>query len=297
MSLKALSTKKLVDNSLNTLKDSKMKYILVLLLSFNLFANYQYFYYDKKKITVNKDSYERYIKPQLKNIKTEYYFLAKKLNPLQNTIIKLRESVQTFIGQYNRKFKDCIIQQKEQSYCEVDVSSLLDVAYDIDRNIMALRKESLLPENFNAENISNYFVFEKHLDDLEILNSTIQRYLELRNIISGTVYTTYTTHFTDLSNTVIRLNHTMNFVFIDQLPDEERETFEALLIHFIAPLEENMIDNFEPSWFVLELGSLNLSWNTFHMNLEKGSKTFPESLVNLVKIMHNRWNAVLKTIF
>lgn len=260
-------------------------------------ANYQYFYYDKKQINLTADGHNRYIKPQLKNIKAEYFFLAKKLNPLQNTIFKLRESVLKLVLDFNDKYKECLVQQREQHYCEVDVSTLLKDSYDIDQNIMTLRIESLSKDNFTVDNVSNYFLFIKHLDQVEILNSRIQRYLELKNIVRGTIYTTYTSQFSDLSNIVINLNNTVNFVFIEQLPDEIKETFEALLVEFISPLEMNMINKYSPEWFKLDLGSLNVAWNTFHMTLEKGSKTFPENLVSLVKIMHNRWNSILKLIF
>lgn len=276
-----------------------MKSLLVVLVFIQglVFADYQYYYYDKMKLNFSKESHDRYIKPQLKNIKTEYFFLAKKLNPLQNTIFKLREAVLKLVLDYNEKYKECIIQQREQLYCEVDVSTLLKDSYEVDQNIMTLRVESLNKENFNLDNISNYFLFSKHLDQVEILNSRVQRYLELKNIVKGTIYTTYTSQFSDLTNTIINLNNTINFVFIEQLPDEVKDAFEALLVEFISPLERNLINKYSPEWFKLELGSLNLAWNTFHMTLEKGSKTFPVSLVSLVKIMHNRWNSVLKLIF
>lgn len=276
-----------------------MKSLLVVLMFIQglVFADYQYYYYDKMKLNFSKESHDRYIRPQLKNIKTEYFFLAKKLNPLQNTIFKLREAVLKLVLDYNEKYKECIIQQREQLYCEVDVTTLLKDSYDVDQNIMTLRVESLNKENFNLDNISNYFLFSKHLDQVEVLNSRVQRYLELKNIVKGTIYTTYTSQFSDLTNTIINLNNTINFVFIEQLPDEVKDTFEALLVEFISPLERNLINKYSPEWFKLELGSLNLAWNTFHMTLEKGSKTFPISLVSLVKIMHNRWNSVLKLIF
>ena len=96
---------------------------------------------------------------------------------------------------------------------------------------------------------------------------------------------------------MIRFNIVINFVFIDLIPETLQDTFEALLVHFIAPLEERMINKYSPDWFILELGKLNLTWNTYHMNLEKGSKEFPEQYIKIVKLMHNRWNSILKLIF
>jgi len=274
-----------------------MKLLVIALFTFNVFATYPYFKFGEKKLKLTKEAHSRYIRPQLKNIKTEYYLIAKKLSPIHGSIIKLRESALKFIFDYNSKYVECEQQQKEQAYCELDVSELLSSSYEVDRNIQTLRKESIHRDFLGDDNIAGYMLFSKHLDEVEILNSQIQRYLELKKIVNSTVYTTYTPLFTDLSNTVIRFNIVINFVFIDLIPETLQDTFEALLVHFIAPLEERMINKYSPDWFILELGKLNLTWNTYHMNLEKGSKEFPEQYIKIVKLMHNRWNSILKLIF
>ena len=62
-------------------------------------------------------------------------------------------------------------------------------------------------------------------------------------------------------------------------------------------IESRMIESYSPDWFILELGGLNTTWNTFHMNLEKGEAQLPDGVLSTVKMMHNRWNSILKLIF
>jgi hypothetical protein len=277
----------------------KLKALLLFLFTVCTFANYQYYNFDKSKLKLHRDSYYRYIRPQLRNIKTEFYHIAKKISPIHQQLVKVREDALKLKLEYSKVYKECEAQQKEQVYCDVDVNKILKSSYSLDKSIINFRfyfnKNS---DNYlKVDTVGNFIQFSKHLDELDVENSKIQRFLELRKMVDKTLYSTYTNSFTDLSNTVNRVFTLANFAFIDLLPPQQQSTFESLLVHFISPLEEKMIAKFSPSWFKNHLGKLNLSWNTFHMNIEKGQTNFPRRLITTVKIMHNRWNSVLKIIF
>jgi len=271
--------------------------LLLIFISLNSFGNYQYFNFDSKKLKLNRDGYYRYIRPQLRNIKVEFYHIAKKISPIHQEVIKIREGALKLKLEYSKMYQLCEKQQKEQIYCDIDVSNLLQHSYALDKSITHFRFHENSSDYLSLKSLGNYIQFSKHLDELEIQNAKIQRFLELRKIVDKTLYSTYTNSFTDLSNTVNRTFTLANFSFIDLLPEDQQSTFESLLIHFIAPLEERMISKYSPNWFKRHLGKLNLSWNTFHMNIEKGQTNFPRKLITTVKIMHNRWNSVLKIIF
>lgn len=276
-----------------------MKYfaLLLILLTTQVHAGYQYWNFDIKKLKMNRDSYYRYMRPQLRNIKIEFYHLAKKISPSHQEVIKIREDALKLKLEYAKIYIECEKQQKEQSFCDIDVSQLLKLSYQLDKSITAFRIYEKESSFVQIETLGNFIQFSKHLDELDIENSKIQRFLELRKIVDRTLYSTYTNSITDLSNTVSRVFTLANFAFVDLLPDDQQSTFESLLIHFISPIEEKMIATYSPEWFKRHLGKLNLSWNTFHMNTEKGQTNFPKKLITTVKIMHNRWNSVLKIIF
>lgn len=260
-------------------------------------ANYPYFFFDKKSLKLHRDSYYRYIRPQLKNIKSEFYHISRKVSPIHNTLIPLREKSLALKTEYNKLYKECIAQQKEQLFCELNLATLLRNSYQLDSAIMKARLYAIQSNDISANNYASYIHFTKNLDEVEIINTKIQRFLELRKIVDKTLYTTYTRSFTDLSNSLNKLFTLVNFAYVDMLPIEQRRHYEAFLVHFLVPIEDKMISNFSPQWFKDSLGQLNLTWNTFHMNLEKGQTNFPRNLIKIVKIMHNRWNSILKIMF
>lgn len=274
-----------------------LKALLLILASTTVLANYQYFNFDVKSLKLHRDSYRRYIRPQLKNLKTEFYHIAKKISPIHQHIVRIREDALKLKLQYAKMYNECEQQQREQVYCDIDVSKLLARSYSLDKNIINFRFEESKNKYIKVDTIQNYIQFTKHLDEIDVANSKIQRFLELRKMVDKTLYITYTNSFNDLTNTINRVSTLANFAFIDLLPRQQQSTFEGLLVHFISPIEEKMIASFSPDWFKSHLGKLNLTWNTFHMNIEKGQTNFPKRLLTTVKIMHNRWNSVLKIIF
>ena len=49
-------------------------------------------------------------------------------------------------------------------------------------------------------------------------------------------------------------------------------------------------------YLMKRLEELNIAWNTFHMKTTKGPYQIDPKIQSSIKIMHNRWNLVLKVI-
>ena len=86
-------------------------------------------------------------------------------------------------------------------------------------------------------------------------------------------------------------------MMITSLIDQKyRQVFEFAYIQFINSLELEIVEKHNKEYLIKNLENLNLTWNTFHMKITKSEDRPPKNITNLIKIMHNRWNSILKIV-
>jgi hypothetical protein len=67
-------------------------------------------------------------------------------------------------------------------------------------------------------------------------------------------------------------------------------------LHFFKKVDEKLLFEKDQEFLIKRLEELNLAWNTFHMKMTKENNDLSSQNIKLIKIMHNRWNSVLKIV-
>ncbi len=270
------------------------KIIFAILLTLSSFAEYPYFKFDSSKLKLSDYSYRRYVRPQLRSIKNDFYYIVKRITYTSQDFINLRENTLKLVLQFDGAYSDC---KKNQKTCYQHIKEVIPLIQAIERNIKKLREDFISLPSKQYGNVDDYINLISLLDNIDNLNLRIQSYIQLLHLTEGTNFSTYTPHIEKYKNYVGKMYNYSNDAFIYIFPNELKPSFEQFLDNFLSPLELKMIPELDRRWFIDRLGDLNMQWNVFHMDLEKGQTGFPREYVRNVKVMHARWNSILKLMF
>jgi hypothetical protein len=257
------------------------KYLLILLIIVPLFQahSYPYFHFNAKNIRISKDSYSRYIRPQIRSIVQEFYFVLKKLDPLSHDFIDLKNKVSKFKSRWKEWSKECKPQIPE---CKKSLEGLNRLITKIDRKVLMLQGSigKKKKKNNDAEEL---LLFSRSLDNISNLIYKTKNQLRIKNF----KYITPLFH---------KISITTEMLITKRLNKSYRGDFDFIWVNYIRIMENNILDKKDYKFFLSKLEDLNLSWNTFHMKLKKSKGEIPRNVNTTIKIMHNRWNSILKMI-
>jgi hypothetical protein len=120
----------------------------------------------------------------------------------------------------------------------------------------------------------------------------IEKYI----ILDQTHFHPSTPHDKIFNRNLYQLNVLTDNIITELLPKKYKSTFQQVYSLFFQPIERYGLAEKDSVWYLRRLEELNLSWNTFHMKITKDTDNVPKSLLNVVRIMHNRWNSTLKVV-
>ncbi len=184
-----------------------------------------------------------------------------------------------------------------QKACYDSLKTVTPLNQSIERNIKKLRDDfNKLPVD-QYSNVDNYINLISILDKIDNLNMQIESYVQLLHLTDKTNFATYVPRIDKYRNYVGKIYNYSNDAFNYIFPDALKPSFDQFVDKFLSPLELRMIPENNTKWFFGRLGELNMNWNVFHMDLEKGQTGFPREYVRNVKVMHARWNSILKLLF
>lgn len=266
------------------------------LLSFSSSADYNYFFFKKSQIKVPEASFQRYIQPQLKSLVVEFFLILKKTHPFHGELLELRKHLRKQKKEWEEVRRICKIKEEPEK-CEKSYKNFYTLTKDLD--IILLKTQMNFPEFSKLE-------FPTQKDNLLGVISIIKKitnenykmihFLEEHFITSRTVYENFYHADKQFSSIIHKNELELNLTYSALLPSDYRQDFEDTFTGFILPVEEFIIDGDNFNYLVDNLEELNIVWNTFHMRIEKGNLSIAKQHISLVKIMHNRWNSVLKML-
>lgn len=230
----------------------------------------------------------------MRSIKNDFYYIVKRITFTSQDFINLRENSLKLVLEFDSAFKEC---KQSQKLCFKSLTKVTPLSQAIDRNVKKLRDDfnELPQKQYNT--VDDYIYLISILDKIDYLNLSVQSYIQLLHLTDGTSFSTFTPHIEKYKNYVYKIYNYSNDAFIYIFPNELKPSFEQFVDNFLSPLELMMIPELHRSWFIDRLGELNMNWNIFHMELEKGQTGFPREYVRNVKVMHARWNSILKVMF
>lgn len=261
------------------------KYLFVLLFIVPLFKanSYPYFHFNSKNIKISQISYGRYIRPQISSIVQEFYFILKKLDPLGQDFILLKNQVSKFKSAWEKWNSKCPSLTEE---CQKSFNKLNQLITKIDHNILKLqasvgRKRNEVQKN-NAEEL---LFFTRSLDNISNLIYKAKNQLKTKD-------------FKLLTPLFHKISIITEMLMTKRLDKSYQEDFDFLWVNYIKIMENNILNNKNKDYrlFLSKLEDLNLCWNTFHMKIMKSNGSIPRNVNSIINIMHNRWNSILKMI-
>jgi len=252
-------------------------FILFFLLNSSLAYGYSYFNYDKNKVKVSSRSFHNYIRPQIRNIVHDFYSVLKKINPLQEDVINLKNQ----ISRFNLLWKDFSPYCTEEK-CIENFEDIKSLAKKI--NIRTLRLDEDLTDLFsNKKNIDSTIILSQHSGKISDLWHNILNYLE-----GPFLYKDKRQMGIYLEQVTIN----MNIMLTKPLDDDIQKNFYFVWSNFIKKLEQEVIEKQNMKFLITRLEELNITWNSFYMKVPRW-KDMPKKQL---KIMHQRWNSILKIV-
>lgn len=270
-----------------------MKLFMALwLVSLPALANYQYFHFDADKAKVNNQSYKRYILPQLKSLLKEYYHILEKVDPLQKEVIKIKAKTLDMRKTWEKTRSLCVEVSPE---CTEGLREIYGYSRELDKELSTYLNEKM---PFPKDNLKVDSSLKLHgsLDRLFNLNYQNLHAIEEYLLTSGTPLYPFNKIHKNLGKNLHQMSLTCEMAMTGKLLPEIQEEFDFVWSNFFKTIENHLLESKGQDYFLRRLGELNMSWNSFSMKMTKGNLRVPKEVSSLVKLMHNRWNSILKII-
>lgn len=254
-----------------------------------------YYPYESKAAKLSEASFKRYVVPQLKSISKEFYHIIVKLHPAHDSLIKLNAQGKSLVKSLNAFEVSCPTMKVG---CDDKLKTIYKMSRNIDKTILTIQKYKVTFDGISRKNDNGLYYMKLIglLDKIGNNNYKLMHYLEEYRLTANTNYSS----FFSKKHVITRLIHDIlvntKMAMTGFLNENIQSDFEAVWFHFITPLEESVIDDNNKNFLVSQLENLNISWNTFHMKMTKGNFKLDKSITSIIKIMHNRWNSILKII-
>jgi hypothetical protein len=267
--------------------------LMTLSLQNKLLAANLYYSYDDKPLTLSDDSFKRYAIPQLKGIVQEYYFLLKKIRPINNDLVAIKSQIQSMNSLWREWSAKC---HDIEGECLSRLKEFYTTARGLDSKVLALQKQNPIQQAAQSTSIDSVLTLSRTLDEISNLAYKVLHLSERLMIIAETPFYSGPTGATA---NMLPLLHTLKLsseqMITSQLGSILHEDFSQVYYQFIKSIEDNVIETGNKAYLLDRLEELNIVWNTFHMRMAKGGRDVGGNL-GLVLIMHNRWNSILKII-
>ncbi len=254
--------------------------------------SYPYYYFEKKNNLISSREFNRYIKPQIRSIVAEYYFILKKMDPFHGQSITFQNHFNQIYSNWEMESKKCFA--AKDFLCEKAFKTLHSKLIKFDKKTFIFLTSKVDPKKSNLEAklklneqlgiIQNYNYKALHL---------LEEYLLLK-LNDESLYSKK--KWEKIRNLLQKISiHSGNLLTLF-LDEKMKKNFEFLRVNFIQNLERKVVIEKDSSYILSRLGDLNLAWNSFHMRVSKGNHKLNNNSKKTLKNMHSRWNSILKII-
>lgn len=254
---------------------------------------YSFFKIHPNDIKLSPESFRRYAKPQLRSIVNEYFHILRKISPKTEPIISLRNDIIS-LSKITRDYIDnCSrFQENPEIDCPKKIQNISNSLKKYERNLYQRF------ENFSLKNssIEDQLAYQNLLRGLIRLLAGSDHHFEEFRILSNTDFEKYASNMNEVNALIEKSLSKINLNINILIPTKLKDEFENIWTSFILPIEQKVILGNNRKFLITHLERLNIDWNSFNKNMTKGNYNIALKKIKVTKIMHNRWNAVLKVI-
>ena len=251
---------------------------------------YQYYFYDETKIKIPDPTFKRYVITQLRSINAEYYHIIKKLNPKMAPVIEIKNDLIKLKSKWFSFYNQCT---EVESSCDQKLLNIFNISKNLDFKIFKFKENHVILSQ-EKNDIDNWLQIISFTNQISNLNYKHLHQLEEILIISNKQYNSHSINSLNLYEQSHKMLLLVNMLFTSSLDEKFKIHFDDFQTSFISDIENSIIENLDQDFFIKRLGHFNLSWNSFHMKLSKGTIKLPGKTRQTLGVMHNRWNSILK---
>ena len=272
------------------------KLIFCTLLLYSSLGIASFYHFDKIQKTIAPAVFNRYVRPQIRYIVRDYFFLIASMGSLNTKVVALKK----LLKQSNELFAQI---QKQIGTSNTDnkyenIKRLLLLHYSMDNEINLLLQSTIRPQDRSLSYGDSIVIFRDKLSRFFRDNLEMIRHIEEILLISNTPYQV-SFNKSKLDKTMLK-KHSLNLNF-DQLvtlllPIHFREDFQSLYMNFISLLENHVLIERRDDYLMTNLEKFNNLWNVFHMKITKSAIIPDKKISDTISSMHRNWNSLLKII-
>jgi len=272
-----------------------IKIFIILFFTLSLKVNaYSFLYCDFEDLNLDNTMLERYIKPQLKAMVSEYYQTLTSLHPLNSQLITVKELTQKTRGEWKNWNKRCTTWNEN---CVQDLRKIKKIQKDLEVQTTTLQKQIFDKSFFTSQFLTDsLFLLSSDLDELSMLNYKTLDAMDMIPILAIDSNIPLQGKIDFIENQLNIMQLLSEKIFTQLLPKNLKRQYSELWFFFVKDVERYLALNKTDAFFLNKLEYLNQNWNTFHMLLSKHIVQAPQSTINTLSIMHNRWNSILKVL-
>jgi hypothetical protein len=269
--------------------------LLIILQAPNAEANYPYYRFDKLKLDLSMPSYKRYVRPQLKGIISDFFHIMKRMESAEQDLISIRLKSQNMNDLWDSWSSQCGKNISEQ--CHNYLISLYIESRELDKVILNFQNQRLRIKNFAKSKILDTVLnLTRAIDKISSINYMILHFTEESLMTNTTSYQVSNVKKEKVTLLLQQMLVSSELILSALISPFFRKEFDQVWYGFIKPLERQIISAQNIKYLLTHLGDLNMSWNAFHMQVAKSEKRMNKAELQIVQIMHNRWNSILKVL-
>lgn len=245
------------------------------------------FAYSTQNMHLNSFEYNRYVRPQLISITGDYYTLLSIMNPELKALSSLYVNYQKLKKTYRRLELACKAQRRvECSKLSLKIRDLLISKSSVLNTRFNLKEK----DHFNPNNLVSSFdhslTFRGHYFKLKDLVERFHFLMIFGMFDKNLLY--------KLKKEIIVSENYFNIYLIELSDNRFRVEFNSFWSEFIKPVNNFILFDDNVKVFKEKLGDLNLRLHFLNVVLTKRNKDVNKQALTLLKVIHRRWNNILK---
>lgn len=254
---------------------------------------YQYYYFSPQKVKSHKSTYLKYVRPQLRSIVQEYYVVIKKLVPDESELINIKKNTKDIKDSWEKGKHQCF--EEGIKKCEALLIKIKKSSISLEKKVATFRF-SKIKYNNDQKMLDRLLSLSGWFNKLSSHIYLLQHKLDNRIIDE---YDPKAFQYEEIERkSITKLLSEMNFyadaIVIEFMPKEYKAIFEGLQNGMISEIENKILPTHNQKYLINSLGNINMSWSSFHMQLERGNLDIPFNILGIIDTMRRRWNSILK---
>jgi len=243
--------------------------------------------YTYKNIDITNFEYRRYVKPQLKNIVNDYKTLLISITPILKPLDKSFKIKMNLYKIESKTPKECY--KREGENCKKifdDLSVDLNKLTTIISNFVdgSRQKEVSISDQLKSQHTKEIL----KLQLIQLRDHLHQIKLELKFNLSPTISTRLLKEY--ILKTIIKLDD----YYLSLSDHRFRESLQDYHSSFIVPVTKHILLHDNRKVFIQNINEFNIRINALAMRMTKLNLPISNQAKTLIKIIHHRWNNILK---